>query len=182
MTTLSTKLLTIARDLADAEVAFAFGGAIALAYCTGEPRATQDLDINIFTVPGEADQALAALPSAVTITTANRRDLASNGQTRAWWDRTPIDLFLSTDPFHTIAQDRVRTVPFANTTIPVLDCTTLAVFKVFFNRTKDWADLEAMADVGHLDYAAVNRHIQNLLGQDEPRLARLAELARRRGS
>ncbi len=30
--------------------------------------------------------------------------------------------------------------------LPFLSCPDLAVFKVFFNRTKDWADLEAMHD------------------------------------
>ena len=32
-------------------------------------------------------------------------------------------------------------MPFADTTIPVSGATELAVFKAFFNRTKDWADI-----------------------------------------
>ena len=59
----------------------------------------------------------------------------------------PIDLFFANHPFHDTVQGRVRTVPFADTRITVLDCTSLAVFKAFFDRTKDWADLEAMAAI-----------------------------------
>lgn len=64
-------------------------------------------------------------------------------------------------------------MPFADTTIPVLDCTSLAVFKAFFNRTKDWADLEAMAQAGQLDTDAVAGFLMDLLGKDDQRLERL---------
>jgi hypothetical protein len=57
----------------------------------------------------------------------------------------------------------------------VLDCTSLAVFKAVSNRTKDWADLEAIADAGQLDIVAVGAFLADLLG-DDPRLARLAAL------
>lgn len=50
---LDAKLLTAHNALAAAGIDHAFGGAIALAYCTGEPRATADLDINIFSPPSD---------------------------------------------------------------------------------------------------------------------------------
>lgn len=173
MSVLAQRLLTINATLDAAGIPHAFGGAIALAYCTGEPRATIDLDINIFVPHTQPDEAIAALPESVAITRANRGELLRIGQTRAWWDDTPIDLFFANHPFHATARERVRWVPFADTEIPVLDCTSLAVFKAFFNRTKDWADLEAMAEAGQLDTDAVGGFLTDLLGKDDPRLARL---------
>ena len=176
MSILARRLLAINHALDVAGIAHAFGGAIALAYCTAEPRATIDLDINIFLSLDDADAALVALPSEVTVTEANRRELAATGQTRAWWDSTPIDLFFDTHPFHHIAASRVRLVPFADHSIPVLDCTSLAVFKAMSNRTKDWADLEAMANAGQLEVTTVSALLKSILGED-PHLSRLATMA-----
>jgi hypothetical protein len=50
------------------------------------------------------------------------------------------------------------------------------VFKAFFNRTRDWADLEAMAQAGQLDTDAVGAFLVDLLGKDDPRLERLRSL------
>lgn len=41
---LADKLVAVHRSLDRAAVPHAFGGALALAYCTAEPRATMDLD------------------------------------------------------------------------------------------------------------------------------------------
>src|SRR4051794_16467191 len=48
----------------------------------------------------------------------------------------------------------------------------VAIFKVMFDRTRDWAGLEGMAGRGTLDYAAVRASLRAL------RLARLAEVER----
>lgn len=177
MSVLADRLLAIHRALEEGGVKHAFGGAVALAYCTGEPRGTVDLDVNVFVPSGEADSPLAALPSDVVVTRSNRRQISREGQTRAWWGETPIDVFFNTHPFHAIAAARVREVPFMDVQIPVLDCTTLAVFKVFFNRTKDWADLEAMVEVNQIDPEVVAAFVMDLLGSDDERIARLRGLA-----
>jgi hypothetical protein len=176
MSTLARRLLAIDTALADAAIPHAFGGAIALAYCTGEPRGTIDLDINIFLPHAAPDAALEALPAGITVTPTNRKEVLDRGQTRAWWEETPIDLFFDSHPFHDVAHGRVRSVPFADTTIPVLDCTSLAVFKAFSNRTRDWADLEAMSEAGQFEVNAVGGFLADLLGKDDPRLDRLRHL------
>ncbi len=177
MSILARRLLAIHAAFATAGIPHAFGGAIALAYCTGEPRGTIDLDVNVFVPHTTPDTALDALPAGVILTSANRAEVLAKGQTRAWWDDTPIDLFFANHPFHDTVQGRVRTVPFADTSITVLDCSSLAVFKAFFDRTKDWADLEAMAAAGQLDVDAVGSFLTDLLGADDPRLERLRGLA-----
>ena len=176
MSILAERLLAIDAAFEAAGVPHAFGGAIALAYCTGEPRGTIDLDINVFVPHDAPDDVITALPDATTFTATNRTEVLRAGQTRAWWDDTPLDLFFTNHPFHDTVRARVRRVPFADTTIPVLDCTSLAVFKAFFNRTKDWADLEAMSAAGQLDVDAVGGFLAQLLGKDDPRLARLYAL------
>ena len=148
MSVLAQRLLAIDSNLAAAGIPHAFGGAIALAYCTGEPRATIDLDINVFLPHDDTVAALAALPTAIQVTDANRGELATDGQTRLWWETTPVDLFFDTHPFHRIAASGsagslLPTPPFRFWTAP-----PLAVFKAMFDRTKDWADLEAMSDAG----------------------------------
>ena len=173
MSVLAQRLLAIHAALGD--IPHAFGGAIALAYCTEQPRATIDLDLNVFVDAQDWQAAAAALPAAIVVTQQNSDELDRTGQTRCWWENTPVDLFFNTHPFHQVAASRVRQVPFAGQKIPVLDCTTLAVFKAFFNRTKDWADLEAMAEAGQLDVDAVGAFLKELLGDDE-RLSRLADL------
>ena len=47
----------------------------------------------------------------------------------------------------------------------------MAVFKAFFNRTKDWADLEAMRDAGTLDVNRVKDTVARYLGGEDERIA-----------
>ena len=49
MTSLSEKILAIDRSLSEASIAHAFGGALALAWCTQRARGTIDIDVNVFT-------------------------------------------------------------------------------------------------------------------------------------
>ena len=57
-----------------------------------------------------------------------------------------------------------------------LACTDLAVFKAFFNRTRDWADLEDMAAAGALDRDRVLGILVEYLGPGDHRVARLHAL------
>ena len=51
------------------------------------------------------------------------------------------------------------------------------MFKAFFDRTKDWADLEEMAAADALDVEAVLGVLAHYLGGDDPRLERLRRIA-----
>ena len=62
--------------------------------------------------------------------------------------------------------------------MPFLSCGDLAVFKAFFNRTKDWADLEEMAAAGTLDLDRVLGVLVRYLGADDERVDRLTALLR----
>lgn len=175
MSLLGERVLAVHRALDAASIPHAIGGAIALGYCTADPRGTSDIDCNVFVEPEQAQAVFDALPSEVRSSPEDVRLAERDGQIRLWWDTTPVDLFFCYHPFHVGAGERARRVPFEGTDLPVLDCTDLAVFKCFFNRTKDWADIEAMVAVGAVDVAALRRWLIELLGTDDPRLARLAQ-------
>jgi len=176
---LPDKIVALNRAFEKAMVGHAFGGALALAWCTRRPRGTSDIDINVFAPPAQTRRVLRALPPGVQWTDDDRERLRRDGQVRLWWDATPVDLFLSTTSFHRRASRRVRREPFRDETLPFLACDDLAVFKVFFDRSRDWADLEEMITSRSFDVSAVRATIAELLGADDARLARLADLVDR---
>ncbi|HEV7918693.1 MAG TPA: hypothetical protein VGO97_03870 [Solirubrobacterales bacterium] len=176
MSVLVERLLAVHDSLSRAGLPHAFGGAIALAYCTEEPRGTRDLDVNIFADAAFAEKALRSLPDEVAVSDVDIAITKRDGQTRVWWDDTPIDVFLNNHPFHGEVAKGVRWVPLGGQDIPVLGCAALAVFKALFNRTKDWADIEAMAEAGGGDLRDAQSWVAELLGPDDPIVAKLAEL------
>jgi len=155
---------------------------LALAYYA-EPRATIDIDLNVF-VPAERFSEVAvpllALGAAVddpSIAALVRRD----GQVRVMWDATPIDLFFSYDAFHDAAAAARHSVPFSDKTIPIIAADHLMVCKAIFNRPKDWADIDAMlAAHAGIDGAEVLRWVARIAGDEDPRYNRIAALLTRR--
>ena len=177
MSGLPDKIVELHRALDAAGVAHAFGGALALAWCTERARGTIDIDVNVFVGPEQAASVLAVLPAGIAWDEADVEALQRDGQTRLWWDHTPVDLFFDTTDFHRSAATRARVESFAGADVPFLSCSDLAVFKAFFNRTKDWADLEEMVAVGTLDVERVLGVLARYLGGDDERVARLRSLA-----
>jgi hypothetical protein len=105
--------------------------------------------------------------------------IARDGQVRLWWDETPLDLFFDYAPIHADAARHRRVVPFAGMRIAVLGPVELAVFKAMSDRTRDWADIEAMLAAETLDVGAVRTALAALLAEDDARFARLDEAVRR---
>lgn len=173
---LAERLLALHDSLSAAGVPHAFGGAIALAYCTEEPRGTRDIDVNVFAEPTRAASVFAALPVGVRVRSADVDAVRRDGQVRLWWDDTPVDFFFDVHDFHREVGARVRWVSFLERKIPVLDCVALVVFKALFNRTRDWADIEAMLEAGTLDGEAALRWVERLIGRSEAVTERLVRL------
>ena len=173
--TLPEKLVALHRALARRRVPHAFGGAIALAYATLDPRATSDIDLNVFLPAADCERALRALPEAVAQPAGVAETIAREGQIRLWWDDTPVDLFFDTVPIHEAAARHRRTERFASTRIPVLGPIELAIFKVMFDRTRDWADIEAMLVAETLDVDEVRAGLRDMLEPEDPRFGRLDE-------
>ena len=176
MTSLTDKVSALDETFTAAGIAHAFGGALALAFHVAEPRGTRDIDLNVFVPTTGARAALELLPDEVQWTTRDLEEIERNGQVRIFWEDTPLDLFFVTHEFHENAATHIELVPFAGRTIPILAADDLAVFKAFFDRTKDWADIEAMIDAQSLDVHVVLGWLVDLLGADDHRVARLREL------
>lgn len=172
MTSLVEKILAVADALTGANIPHAFGGALALAYYTEDPRSTRDIDVNAFVPATNALPVLAALPPGVAIPPGTADRLASDGQIRLWWEDTPLDLFLDYAPLHARAARNIREVPFAGTTIRVLGPLELLVFKALYDRPQDWVDIATVVEAGAVDPRAVRRALVSLLGSDDARVAK----------
>ena len=178
MIELADKILAIDGALRDAHVPHAFGGALALAFHVEEPRGTRDIDVNVFCPPTSAAATFAALPAEVAWSDGDLRAVERDGQVRLFWDETPVDVFFSTAAFHDQAEAHARVVPFAGSTIPILGADELLVFKAFFDRRKDWADIEEIVRAGSADVHQAMGWLVDLLGAEDERVGRLRDLVR----
>lgn len=174
--TLAERIFAI--DEALVSIPHAFGGAIALAYYA-EPRATIDIDINVFVSVDRYPEVAAAL-SRIGVATDDP-ELAPlvdrDGQARIMWGSTPIDLFFAYDPFHAAAGKARVIVPFGESTIPILAVEHLIVCKVIFNRSRDWVDIEAvLALETPIDAAEVLRWVGRIAGDEDARYERVVAL------
>lgn len=176
MSLLAERLLAVHDALAAARLPHAIGGAIALGYCTAEPRGTRDLDVNVFVTQSRFREVVEALPEGVSVTPSDIATAERDGQVRLFWEDTPIDIFLNNVPFHKEVQKSVREVEFMGRSIPVIGCASLAVFKAMFDRTQDWADIEAMVAKGSIDLEQVIQWIAEMVGPQSPQLRRLEQL------
>lgn len=177
MTILGERLHAIHDTLTKAGMRHAFGGAIALAYCVAEPRGTRDLDVNIFIPAERAAELAAALPSEIEVSDADIEQIIRDAQTRLWWGAVPIDVFLNNLPVHDDVASEIRWVPLEGRKVPVLSCESLVLFKAFFNRTKDWADIEAIAEVDRGILSRAADRVEGLVGADADFAGRLRRIA-----
>jgi hypothetical protein len=156
-----------------AGIRHAFGGAFALLWCTGEPRTTIDIDLNVFAPPNETQRVLDALPDGITATDEDRSQLERVGQCRLMFDGIPVDVFLDTTRFHEDLHLHAVEHQLAGRRLPFLCCNDLAVFKAFFDRRRDWADIEEMLRAGQLDVDYVTGVLSEYLGPTDERIRQL---------
>jgi hypothetical protein len=173
---LPDKVTAIHRALEEAKVPHAIGGALALAYYA-EPRATIDIDLNVFVHTDHWPAICDALAPLGVDVEVDEKQLNRDGQVRLWWERNPVDLFFSYDPFHDEMRSGARRVPFNGTTIPILAPEHLAVCKAMFDRPKDWLDIEQMlVATSPLDVEEIRRWLERMVGKENPRMAKLLEI------
>jgi hypothetical protein len=175
---LAQKVLAIDQALHRAAIGHAFGGALALAYYA-QPRATVDVDVNIF-LPAERHEEVARALQPLGIDAALPR-VRTDGQGRARWGRTPVDLFYAYTGLHRQMEQGVRQVPFGETTIPILAPEHLLVCKALFDRPKDWLDIEeVLRSNPELNANEVARWLESLLDTFDARVRRFQDLAAER--
>jgi hypothetical protein len=164
------KVLGVHRALQQAGISHAFGGALALAYYA-EPRATADIDINVFLPPGDHDRVAVALGSLGVDASLPR--VEQEGQGRVRWGRTPLDLFYSYNPLHDEMAAEVRDQPFGgDSTLPVLAPEHLVVCKAVFDRPKDWVDISEVVATTDFSHSTVTGWLEEIVGADDARTLR----------
>lgn len=176
MSELVDKLFAVHDSLKAHSLPHAFGGAIALAYCVEEPRGTRDLDVNIFCDAADARKVVEALPAGVIRSDEDISRIERDGQARLFWDGVPIDVFLNNLPLHEEVANAIVWIRLEGREAPVLDCASLVLFKSFFDRTKDWGDIEAVAMATPEDIEAAAQKLADLVGEDDKGYRRLASI------
>ena len=175
--TLAEKIVALHHALDAGGIPHAFGGTLALAYLTEEPRATKDVDVNVFVPVDQAERVFSTLPAGVEWSAADVETVGRDAQVRLWWEHTPVDVFFDVDEIHRQAAAHALVVPFADVELPVLDGNELTVFKMMFSRPKDWLDIEEMLRAGTVDVGAVSAAFERIMGPDHEALGRFRALA-----
>jgi len=174
---LPDKVVVIHESLSEAKIPHALGGALALAYYA-EPRATIDIDLNVF-VPIERWRSVVDVlePLGVRCDGLDESALVRDGQCRLWWGDNAVDLFFAYDALHEEMRRNFRRVPFADAVVPILAPEHLAVCKAMFDRRKDWLDIEQMMIVtDDLDLPAIESWLTKMVGEGDHRLKQLRDL------
>ncbi len=174
---LPDKVVAIHDTLAAARIDHAFGGALALA-SYAEPRATIDVDVNVFVDPSRHNEVVAALSRLGVTGAVDTAKVERDGQCRLAWDDNPIDLFYAYHDLHAAMRKAVRRARIGGRVVPILSPEHLLTCKVIFNRPKDWLDIEQIL-VGALDAdrGEVSRWLDQIVGADDPRAERFAALS-----
>lgn len=173
---LPDKIAVVHRSLRSAEIPHAFGGAIAVAYY-GEPRMTRDIDINVF-ISGERRAEINEVLEPLGLDTElEDRDLPDQEELRLGWEENSLHLFFSCDSLHEEMEHRLRIVPFADSTIPVVAPEHLVIRKAILDRIKDWIDIEQiLVATDPLDVGEIEDWLERMVGADNPRMKKLAEV------
>ncbi len=176
------RAVQVHRLLEAAGVPHAIGGALALAYHVGEARATRDIDLNVSADPQHPEVLFALLPEDVPWTKVDVRAVQTTGQVRLWWPHPdgqppiPLDLFFPQSPLHALVNQRAERVAMLDDVVPIVTATDLMIFKMLFDRRKDWADIEELLRYGKVDVPEARRWLTSVVGVEDPRQAKLAEL------
>ncbi len=177
--------LRLARVLEAHRISYALGGALAYGLW-GVPRATVDVDVNVFVGPerlGEVFRALESIGIEVDEEEARRAN-DRQGMFAVRFGLFRVDVFTPSIEFYREAErTRVRKTVERQEAY-FLSAEALAVFKLLFFRPKDLVDLQRMIAVQgpRLDTAYVRRNVAAMMGEDDERVAKWDELVATHGA
>lgn len=177
-TGLGDKIVALHECFTSANVAHAFGGGLARA-SYAEPRAMIDVNVNVFLDPARHETVIGALSPLGVEGDISIEQVVRDGQCRVAWGSTPIDLFYAYHDLHQAMCGATRHAEFRGLSVPILAPEHLITCKAIFNRRKDWLDIEQIL-VGALDAdrSEVADWLDRIIGSDDPRALRFAELSR----
>lgn len=182
MTDLVALTCRLATGLESAGFDYAIGGAIALGY-HAPPRATQDIDLNLFVEMDAARDGLRALSDIgveIDIDTAERQ-CRERGDTRGWMDGVRVDVFVNSIPLHRDARRRRERVTLAGTELWILSAEDLVILKLLYHRPKDLDDCARVLALQQqsFDVGYVRDQLASHLDPADPRIAEFDDVVAR---
>ena len=172
--------LRIARAFEQHGVPYALGGALAYGVWA-VPRATVDVDVNVFVADAELGPVFDAFTS---LGIPVERGVAERAATERGlfvlrWGLYPIDVFTPSIDFSWEAARTRVAHEIEGQRYYFLSAEALAVFKLLFFRGKDITDLERLLAVqgSRLDRAYIRRALVEMMGEDDARVRKWDELA-----
>ena len=163
----------LAAALEEAGVPYAIGGAIALG-AWSDPRATHDVDINLFVGHEELSTALDALAAAGLVIDREAARLADQaGDVLVGrYEGLRVDLFTPSIPFAWEALSTRRRLAGPSGEAWYLSPEATAVFKLLFFRSKDLVDVERLVAVqgADLDREYIRRWLVEMMGALDERV------------
>jgi hypothetical protein len=163
----------IARALDAAAVPYAIGGAIALG-AFSDPRATRDVDINLFVEPDALEQALQVVRAVGVVIDSDRAAAAqaAGDVLIGYVGQMRIDFFTPSIPFSWEAMRTRRRVLGPSGEAAYLSPEATAVFKLLFFRSKDLVDIERLVTVRRdsIDFAYIRNTVVGMVGETDERI------------
>lgn len=164
--------MALAKLLEEAGIPYALGGALAYA-AAGIPRATVDVDVNVFVGPDKwasVFEVLQRLGAKFDFIRA-REEAESRGMFEVWLDHVRIDVFTPSIDFSWEAERTRLPITIDGERAYYLSPEALSVFKLLFFRSKDLADLERLISVAgsKLNVQYVREQIALIMGDNDVR-------------
>ena len=163
-------------------VPYAIGGALAYGVW-GIPRATLDVDINVFVDETALAPVVTALESLGVVLDAKQaeHDAAAQGMFVVRYDGYRVDVFTASIPFCAEAARTRVSVSIESRAAWFLSAESVAVFKMLFYRPKDLVDLERLVAVrgADLDVGYVRQQLVDTVGLEDLRITRWDQLTGR---
>ncbi|MBI4820536.1 MAG: hypothetical protein HY791_29985 [Deltaproteobacteria bacterium] len=175
-----TVSLELGAALEKAGFDYAIGGALALGFWA-VPRATLDVDVGVDADALRLPDLLATLRQAGCIVDFERAlEAAQRGDFGVRKDGVRVDVFLPELEVARAALDRRVSVEVSGRRLWIVSPEDLALLKLLFGRTKDFADLERLfsARAQSLDIEYLERSVGELFLSGDLRRAKFEELSR----
>ncbi|MBI2376474.1 MAG: hypothetical protein HYV07_20940 [Deltaproteobacteria bacterium] len=175
--------LELGRALEDAGFDYAVGGALALGYWA-VPRATLDIDVGVDADPLRIWDLIETMRRAgCELDPSKAFEAAQRGDFGARKDGVRIDVFLPNLELARAALERRVQIELSGRKLWIVSAEDLALLKLMFGRTKDFADLERLFALraDSLDFDYLTRGVEDMFPVGDVRRVKFEELREKSG-